>query len=284
MAPALSVCKATPKILEFLEHPNGMILVAGPTGSGKTTTLYASLERLNTIERNIVTVEDPVEKRLPLLRQTEINPKAGLTFASGLRSILRQDPDVIMVGEIRDRETAEISVQAALTGHLVLSTLHTNTAAGAIVRLNDMGVPPFLVTSALRAVVSQRLARRVCDACKRSARPDPTLVCGLGFGDDEQIRFMEGTGCARCLQTGYKGRVGIYEMLQITPGLGAVLLGGEARDVIEREANRALAVSMREDGLQKVRDGLTTVEEIARIVGVQQSEVADPDSPTSGEA
>ena len=218
------------KLRHFLEQPNGMVLVTGPTGSGKTSTLYAALERLNTMDRNIVTVEDPVEKRVPLLRQTEVNPKAGITFASGLRSILRQDPDVIMVGEIRDQETAEIAVQAALTGHLVLSTLHTNTAAGALVRLSEMGIPPFLLTSSLRAVIGQRLARRVCTACARRIEPDPRLVAGLGLNDAEGASFMAGRGCERCLQTGFKGRTGIYEILEITAELSRVLLGGATRE------------------------------------------------------
>jgi type IV pilus assembly protein PilB len=254
---------------EFLEHPNGMILVTGPTGSGKTTTLYAALARLSTIERNVVTIEDPVERRMPLLRQTQVNTKAGITFAAGLRSILRQDPDVIMVGEIRDQETAEIAVQAALTGHLVLSTLHTNSAAGAVVRLSEMGIPPFLITSSLRAVISQRLTRRICPECREPASPDPRLVAGLGLDTGEPVPFLKGAGCARCLHTGYRGRVGIYEMLQITPGLGRALLGGGSRDEIEREGQRALLCGLRDDGLRKVREGLTTVEEIARVVGLQ---------------
>ena len=257
----------------FLDQPNGMVLVTGPTGSGKTSTLYAALERLNTMDRNIVTVEDPVEKRVPLLRQTEVNSKAGITFASGLRSILRQDPDVIMVGEIRDKETAEIAVQAALTGHLVLSTLHTNTAAGAIVRLNEMGVTPFLLTSSLRAVIGQRLARRVCRSCAREVEPDPRLVAGLGMQDAQQVTFMAGSGCADCLHTGYKGRIGIYEILEISGDLGRVLLGGASREQIEREAESALCSSLREDGLRKVREGTTTLEEVVRIVGL-----AEPDS------
>ena len=261
-----------PNVLErvqhFLSQPNGMVLVTGPTGSGKTTTLYAALERLSTVERNVVTVEDPVEKRVPLLRQTEVNPKAGVTFATGLRSILRQDPDVIMVGEIRDRETAEIAVQAALTGHLVLSTLHTNTAAGAIVRLAEMGVTSFLITSALRAVVSQRLARRVCQSCARPVDPDPRLLAGLGLTNSPSATYMAGAGCVHCLQTGYKGRIGIYEVLEITGRLSQALLGGASREKIEREAEHAIGTSLRDDGLRKVREGLTTVEEIARILGL----------------
>ena len=253
----------------FLDQPNGMILVTGPTGSGKTTTLYAALARLNSIERNLVTVEDPVEKRLPLIRQTEVNPKAGVTFSSGLRSILRQDPDVIMIGEIRDQETADIAIQSALTGHLVLSTLHTNSAAGAIVRLNEMGIAPFLITSSLRGVISQRLVRRVCASCKKQVTPDVGMLIGLGLDPAEKITFWKGEGCTQCLKTGYRGRVGIYELLQITSGLRKTLLSGASRGAIEDEAQQALACSLHEGGLDKVREGLTTLEEVARIVGLQ---------------
>jgi type II secretory ATPase GspE/PulE/Tfp pilus assembly ATPase PilB-like protein len=263
MAPA-----SLSRLKHFLDNPHGMILATGPTGSGKTTTLYAALARLNTIERNVVTVEDPVEKRLPLLRQTQINPKAGLTFAAGLRSILRQDPDVLMVGEIRDRETAEIAVQAALTGHLLLSTLHTNSAGAAIVRLSEMGIPPFLITSSLRAVIGQRLARRICSACKREVEPDASLVTGFGIADPAAVRFLAGAGCARCLHTGFKGRVGLYELLEITPGLGQALVGGASREAIEQEAAHSVDGSLCDDGLRKVREGLTTLGEVARVVGL----------------
>jgi type II secretory ATPase GspE/PulE/Tfp pilus assembly ATPase PilB-like protein len=256
------------RLEHFLDNPHGMILVTGPTGSGKTTTLYAALARLNTIERNVVTVEDPVEKRLPLMRQTQINPKAGLTFATGLRSILRQDPDVLMVGEIRDRETAEIAVQAALTGHLLLSTLHTNTAAGALVRLTEMGIPPFLITSSLRAVIGQRLARRNCDACKREVEAEPSLAAAFGMAGAGTLRVLAGAGCARCLHTGFKGRVGLYELLEITPALGRAIVGGGSRDAIEEAAAGAVDGGLWRDGLRKVRQGLTTLEEVARVVGV----------------
>jgi type IV pilus assembly protein PilB len=258
---------ALTKLKTGLEQPHGMILVTGPTGSGKTTTLYAALDRLSTIERNVVTVEDPVEKRMPLLRQTEVNPKAGLTFAAGLRSILRQDPDVIMLGEIRDAETAELAVQAALTGHLVLSTLHTNSAAGAIVRLSEIGIPPFLITSSLQAVVAQRLVRRICSNCAIEDQPESRLIAGLGIQEAEGITFMRGEGCGQCLNTGYKGRLGLYEMLEITPGLSSAMLGESNRDEIEMEAERALVIDLRSDGIQKLCEGLTSVEEVARILG-----------------
>jgi len=260
---------ALERLQESLDHPYGMILVTGPTGSGKTTTLYAALERLSTIERNVVTVEDPVEKRVPLLRQTPVNPKAGVTFATGLRSILRQDPDVIMIGEIRDQETAEIAVQAALTGHLVLSTLHTNTAAGAIVRLTEMGLEPFMITSSLQAVISQRLARRLCESCKAPAPANARLARALGWEVPEGLELQAGKGCTRCLQTGYKGRIGVYEMLTLTSGLSRALLRDDSRDAIEQEAQRATLCDLRGDGLDKVRQGLTTLEEVARIAGVR---------------
>ena len=258
-------------VQDCLDRPHGMMLVTGPTGSGKTTTLYAAIERLNTLERNVVTIEDPVEKRVPLLRQTQVNPRAGVTFAAGLRSILRQDPDVIMIGEIRDQETANISVQAALTGHLVLSTLHTNTAAGALVRLSEMGIAPFMITSALRAVISQRLVRRICDACKRPVELEPELHAGLGLGDSSDFVYMEGAGCARCLHSGFKGRIGVFELLHITSDLSRAVLQDRSRDAIEREAAAALICSLGEDGRQKVRQGLTTVGELARIVGLREN-------------
>lgn len=266
---------ALSKLKTSLEQPHGMILVTGPTGSGKTTTLYAALSRLSTIERNVVTVEDPVERRMPLLRQTEVNPKAGLTFAAGLRSILRQDPDVIMLGEIRDEETAELAVQAALTGHLVLSTLHTNSAAGAIVRLTEIGIPPFLITSSVQAILAQRLVRRVCSNCAGEVNPDERLVAGLGIQNPADFTFMAGEGCGQCLNTGYKGRLGLYEMLEITPALSSAMLGNASRDDVEKEAMRALTIDLRHDGIDKLGRGLTTVEEVARIVGtlhVDQSE------------
>ena len=252
----------------FLDHPTGMVLVTGPTGSGKTSTLYAALDRLNTIDKNVTTVEDPVERRVPSLRQTEVNPKAGMTFASGLRSLLRQDPDVIMVGEIRDQETAEMAVQASLTGHLVLSTLHTNTAAGAIVRLSEMGVAPFLLTSSLRAVLGQRLVRRICDACKVDGQPRADLIDGFGLRG-EAIAHKKGEGCSQCMNTGYRGRVGIFELLEISEALAKAILGGASREEIEEEAARTTGSGLHHDGVRKVRLGETTLEEVARVVGIK---------------
>ena len=261
----------------FLDHPNGMVLVTGPTGSGKTSTLYAALDRLNTIDKNVTTVEDPVERRVPSLRQTEVNPKAGMTFASGLRSLLRQDPDVIMVGEIRDQETAEMAVQASLTGHLVLSTLHTNTAAGAIVRLSEMGVAPFLLTSSLRAVLGQRLVRRICDACKADAEPRADLLDGFGLRR-ETIAYKKGSGCTQCMNTGYRGRVGIFELLEISEALAKAILGGASREEIEQEAARTTGNGLHHDGVRKVRLGETTLEEVARVVGVKRLSAPEQES------
>ncbi len=256
------------RVEQLLEQPNGMLLVTGPTGSGKTSTLYAALAHLNAVHRNIVTIEDPVERQVPLLRQTQINPRAGLTFASGLRSMLRQDPDVIMVGEIRDQETAEISIQAALTGHLVLSTLHTNTAADSVVRLTEMGVAPFLITSSLRAVLSQRLARRVCKRCAVDVEPDPQLLAALGYKGGEQASFKRGRGCANCLRTGFRGRVGVYELLELTPELAECLTGSAPRRELRQAARAALVCGLRQDGLAKAAAGITTLEEVARVAGL----------------
>jgi type II secretory ATPase GspE/PulE/Tfp pilus assembly ATPase PilB-like protein len=218
-----------------------MILVTGPTGSGKTTTLYGSLDKINSPEKNIITIEDPVEYRLSGIRQTQVNPKVGLTFANGLRSILRQDPDVIMVGEIRDRETAEIAIHAALTGHLVFSTLHTNDAAGAVSRLIDMGIEPFLVSSSLLAILAQRLVRLVCKAC--SAK-----------------------GCKECMNTGYKGRLGIYELMMPDDKIRDMIAKKSAHEEIKKAAVALGMVSLRDDGIAKVSQGLTTQEEILKVV------------------
>ena len=252
-----------------LAAPSGMVLVTGPTGSGKTTTLYAGLERLNDVQRSIVTIEDPVERRVELLRQIQVNPRVGLTFASGLRSVLRQDPDVIMVGEIRDQETAEIAVQASLTGHLVLSTLHTNSAAGAIVRLTEMGIAPFLLTSSLRAVIGQRLVRHVCPECAQEVRPDPELVRGLGIAPDALPIVRVGRGCGACMDTGYRGRLGVYELVELTGELARTILAGAGREEVERVAAAEGGTNLRRAGLARVREGRTTLAEVARIVGLE---------------
>lgn len=262
----------TAALQSSLASPNGMILVTGPTGSGKTTTLYSALKQINTPDRNIVTIEDPVEIRLPLVRQVQTNAEIGLTFAGALRSILRQDPDVILVGEIRDEETARIALQAALTGHLVLSSLHTNDAVGAIPRLLDFGCPVFAVSGALLCVVAQRLARRVCADCARPG-PVPELVLRrLGLPDGEQ--WISGSGCSRCGSTGYRGRLGLYEMLKMTPRLQKVM---ESRDgaAIRTAAFETGLRPMWKDGVDKARLGVTTLPEVLRVASVAAVDTGD---------
>jgi type II secretory ATPase GspE/PulE/Tfp pilus assembly ATPase PilB-like protein len=249
----------------LLMHPNGIILASGPTGSGKTTTLYSGLTYLNSEERNIMTIEDPVEYEIPGIRQSQVNVKAGLTFGAGLRSILRQDPDVIMVGEMRDEETVEIAIRASLTGHLVFSTLHTNDAAGAIPRLTDMGAAPFLVSSALILVVAQRLVRVICTNCKEEAPPDPVVIRRLGLQAKEgELKVFQGKGCDKCDQTGYRGRIGIYELLTVTPELTPLILERADAGAIRRAARAQGMRTMVEDGIRKAIRGLTTLEEVAR--------------------
>ena len=237
-------------------------LVTGPTGSGKTTTLYAALQTINSEAKHIVTLEDPVEYRLPLIRQCQVNPKAGVTFATGLRAILRQDPDIIMVGEIRDPETAEIAIQAAMTGHLVLSTLHTNDSAGAITRLVDMGIAPFLVGSGIVGVLAQRLVRKVCDRCRTTFRPEPELLSSTGLPPD--ILLSHGQGCPFCRHTGYRGRIGIYELLRVDDQIRRLTMGRTPSTDISNYAIAQGMKTMRDDCVEKVRQGITTVEELAR--------------------
>jgi general secretion pathway protein E len=253
------------KFNALIRHPHGIILVTGPTGSGKTTTLYSALNTINTPEKNIITVEDPIEYHLPGIRQSQIDPKAGLTFATGLRSILRQDPNVIMVGEIRDLETAEIAVQAALTGHLVFSTLHTNDAPGGLTRLTDMGVEPFLISSSVTAILAQRLVRKICANCKEELKPDPKLAAEVGIKSEKGIRFFKGKGCATCKQTGYKGRVGIFELLVINEEVRNLVTAKASSDQIKALAQKQGMKLLREDGIEKVLSGLTTLEEVVRV-------------------
>jgi len=243
-------------------RPYGLILVTGPTGSGKTTTLYATLAILNTQEKNIITIEDPVEYHLKMVRQSQVNPKAGLTFASGIRSILRQDPDIIMVGEIRDLETAQTAIQAALTGHLVLSTLHTNDAVGAIVRLLDMGVEPFLIASALVGVVAQRLVRSVCPRCKEPHAVPPHLLNSLGLG--LQVTFHRGRGCHFCRDTGYRGRVGIFEFLLMSDPQRELIMARASVAEMKRLALQEGMQELRTDGIRKAARGVTSLEEVLR--------------------
>ena len=255
------------QLKNLISKPYGIILVTGPTGSGKTTTLYSALSTINSPDKNIITLEDPVEYQLQMIRQAQINAKAGLTFASGLRSILRQDPDVIMVGEIRDIETAEISIQSALTGHLVFSTLHTNDAPGALTRLVDMGVEPFLVSSSAIGILAQRLVRTICPDCKEKITPNPKLLAELELPKSGGT-FYKGKGCKNCNNTGYKRRVGIYELLLIDEKIRELILLKSSSDVIRKAAQAAGMKSLRQDGMRKVLDGKTTLEEVARVTRI----------------
>ncbi|MBI5286795.1 MAG: type II secretion system ATPase GspE [Deltaproteobacteria bacterium] len=250
----------------LLSRTSGILLATGPTGSGKTTTLYAALNRINSTERNIITVEDPVEYQLKGVGHIQVNPKVGLTFASGLRSILRQDPDVIMIGEIRDRETAEIGIHASLTGHLVLSTLHTNDAPTAITRLVDMGIEPFLVVSSLSAVIAQRLIRLLCPHCKEGYTSPVEGVHHLPEGLARKgLTFYRAIGCERCLNTGYYGRTGIFEFLLLDQELRNTILKNPDSSTIKEHALSKGMKTLREDGLEKVARGLTSLEEVLRV-------------------
>ncbi len=246
---------------------HGIILVTGPTGSGKSTTLYAALQRVNSPDKNIITVEDPIEYLIAGIGQIQVRPKIGLTFAAGLRSILRQDPDIILVGEIRDMETAEMAVQASLTGHLVFATLHTNDSAGAVTRLINMGIEPFLVTSSTIAIQAQRLVRRICPNCKEEYTPDPAGLSDLGLSpDDPRVRVLHrGTGCDKCAGRGYYGRSGIFELLVMTPRIQEMVLQGADSNAIKRESRRQGMRTLREDGAEKMLRGETTMEEILRV-------------------
>jgi len=248
----------------LITKPYGMILVTGPTGSGKTTTLYGALDKINSPDKKIITIEDPVEYQLFGVNQIHVKPQIGLTFANGLRSIVRQDPDVIMVGEIRDAETAEIAIQAALTGHLVFSTLHTNDAAGAVSRLLEMGVEDYLLASSLLGVLAQRLVRKVCEKCRRSAEITPTVQRELG-GDGGPVQVYEGTGCEDCAQTGYRGRSGIFELLQVNEVIRPLILKRSSADMLKDAAVQQGMRTLREDGWHKVRTGVTTVAEVVRV-------------------
>lgn len=254
---------------ELSHYSYGLILVTGPTGSGKTTTLYATLNEMKSVEKNMVTLEDPVEYRLPFIQQTQINTAIGFDFPRGLRSILRQDPDVIMVGEIRDRETAEIAIHAALTGHLVFSTLHTNDAAGATVRLVNMGVEPFLITSSLLGVLAQRLLRCICTECRQEYKLSANILKKLSIDKDTQ-KFYRGEGCPKCLQSGYKGRTGTYELLVPDEKLRNLILSRASSEVIKRAACENGMKTMKENGIDRAKAGITTLEEVLRVT--QESE------------
>jgi len=249
-----------------IQKPWGMVLVTGPTGSGKTNTLYSSISRLNKIDTNIMTAEDPVEFNLPGINQVQIRENIGLTFAASLRAFLRQDPNIILVGEIRDFETAEIAVKAALTGHLVLSTLHTNDAPGTISRLMNMGIEPFLVSSSVNLICAQRLVRRICTQCKQENPSPPAALIKVGFSaeDAETVLPVHGAGCEKCNGTGYKGRVGLYEVMEVTDGLRELILVGASGLELRRKAIEEGMVSLRMSGLRKIKDGVTTIEEVLR--------------------
>ena len=251
----------------LLTSSHGIILLTGPTGSGKTTTLYAALSRLNAAEKNIITIEDPIEYQMRGIGQIQVMPKIGLTFANALRSILRQDPDVILVGEIRDLETAEMAIHASLTGHLVFSTLHTNDSAGAVTRLLDMGIEPYLVSSSVIGVMAQRLVRLICPECKEQYSPDARTLSELGLTEDE-LRghtIYRGRGCEKCNERGYLGRTGIYELLVVDPKVQNLVVGRADSNIIKREARKNGMVTLREDGLRKLLAGVTTLEEVLRM-------------------
>jgi type IV pilus assembly protein PilB len=276
-------------IHQAIKKPNGMILVTGPTGSGKTTTLYTIMDILNTPQVNISTVEDPIEYKMFRINQTQVNPTIGLTFSQGLRALLRQDPDIIMVGEIRDKETMEIAIHSAMTGHLVLSTLHTNSAAGTIPRLIDMGAEPFLIASTINVVMAQRLVRKLCSDCRQAYTLDKELIQSLrgqinmervlGIAkennllekniienlDWSKITFYHPGGCSRCRQEGYKGRVGIFEVLEISEKISEMISKRVSSDEIEEEAQKEGTIKMMEDGIIKAIQGVTSIEEILRV-------------------
>jgi type IV pilus assembly protein PilB len=257
------------KYAESYNKPYGMILVTGPTGSGKSTTLYATLNVVNDDAVNIITTEDPVEYRLPGISQVQVNKKVGLTFANALRSILRQDPDIVLIGEMRDRETAQIGIEAALTGHLVLSTLHTNDAPSALTRLTEMGVEPFLVASATDCVLAQRLARRVCPKCAEMERPEAVILKAAGFSDDivdDRPEIPKAMGCSACSNTGYKGRLAVHEVMPVTEEIERLCVARASSEDVKRVAVEQGMKTLRDDGLAKVLLGRTTIEEIGRVV------------------
>jgi general secretion pathway protein E len=251
----------------LIRSPHGIVLVTGPTGSGKTTTLYAALTMINKPDINIITIEDPVEYQIEGIGQIQVNPKIGLNFANGLRSIVRQDPDVILVGEIRDQETAEVGIQSALTGHLVFSTLHTNDSASAVTRLIDMGIEPFLVSSSVMAILAQRLVRVVCDKCKEVYIADEESLDSIGITPEMAAgrNIYRGMGCSSCLNTGYRGRTGIFELMILDDSIKNLILKTSDANAIKRQAIEQGMFSLRQDGAQKVLDGITTIEEVFRV-------------------
>ncbi len=260
--------EALDEMTRLIKIPYGIILVTGPTGSGKTTTLYASLNYINSPDKNILTIEDPIEYQLDGIGQMQVNPKINLSFAGGLRSMVRQDPDVILVGEIRDLETAEIAIQASLTGHLVFSTLHTNDAASAITRVVDMGIEPFLVTSSVQAIIAQRLIRLLCPRCKEPFQPDEGQLAEMGLGEDAEITIYRPVGCQQCLETGYRGRIGIFEFLSMTEAIKTLVLKTTDANQIRQVGVGQGMLTLRDDGIRKVLEGRTTLSEILRVTQV----------------
>jgi type II secretory ATPase GspE/PulE/Tfp pilus assembly ATPase PilB-like protein len=254
---------------EMIHLPYGIILVTGPTGSGKTTTLYAALNTINAVDKKIITIEDPVEYELNGINQVQVNSKAGLGFSNGLRSIVRQDPDVILIGEIRDRETADIAIQSALTGHLVFSTLHTNDAAGAVTRMVEIGVEGYLLSSSLVGIMAQRLVRVLCPVCKEAFVPDPALVerLQLPFAATKEAPIYRPKGCKECSFSGFRGRVGIFELLPVTDAVRALILKSQSSLLLREHAVKNGIILLREDGWAKVRAGITSLEEVVRVSG-----------------
>ena len=253
---------------KLIVRPHGIILVTGPTGSGKTTTLYSSLDKINNVEKNIITIEDPVEDNLSGIRQTQVNPRTDLTFANGLRSILLKDPDVIMVGEIRDKEAAEIAVFAALTGHLVFATFYANDGPGAITRLADMGIEPFLISYSVAGIIAQRLVRKICQNCKEVHKPAGNLIKSLkSFVQKKslEITFYKGAGCPACMGTGYKGRVGIFELLLVDDKIRNLVVAKASVDQIRNYAISSGMITLKAEGINKVFEGVTTIEEVLRV-------------------
>lgn len=256
-----------PQYEELITKPYGMILVTGPTGSGKTTTLYTTLAKINSPENKIITLEEPVEYQLHGINQIQVNAKIGMTFANGLRSIVRQDPDIILVGEIRDKETAETAIQSALTGHLLFSTLHTNDAAGAVTRLLDIGVENFLLSSTLLGILAQRLVRVICPHCKRRVEPEAKLLRAMNLGPDELsgVEFLAGAGCEQCTHTGYRGRIGIFEYLPVDDDIRREITARSSTERIKDVAQEKGLLTLRQDGWNKVRRGITTLSEVLRV-------------------
>jgi type IV pilus assembly protein PilB len=255
--------------IKLLKRSHGLILVTGPTGSGKTTTLYAAINYLNSIEKSIVTIEDPVEYQLDIVNQNQVKEMIGLTFAKILKHVLRQDPDIVMIGEIREKETAEIAVQAALTGHLVLSTLHTNESTGAIARLIEMGVEPYLLSSSLIGVIAQRLVRTICPECKTTYTAEPDEINKYGWQDQGRVKLSKGRGCPVCYDSGYKGRIATHEILRVDSNLQKLMITSPSQDELAAYVKNANMKTLFDDGMDRVLQGKTTVEEIARVVAYE---------------